>query len=282
MTVDDDNGRYVDNDALTVGGKYLFGDLSSIGAEVTTGDRGDSAQLNGEYRISPEHTFYGAYTYSTDRSDYDPLFNDRQNSGWTLGQRWRLSNQVNLFNESQFIKAPNESGLAHTFGMDFYPGVGWTLGFTLQQANLDRAAGNVERDAVSISAGRTSNDTQWQSKLEFRQDTGAERRDQWVTTNQFTQKISESLRIAARFNYSKTTDELQATAGAKFIEATSVSRGARSIPPAGRCWASSRICTTCPRWRRSATTSRCTTSAAACCRWKASTRPAPTGSSPAS
>lgn len=218
LTVDDDGGNYVDNDALTLGGKYLFGDLSSIGAEVTSGDRGDSAQVNGEYRISPEHTLYGGYTYSTDRSDYDPLFNDRQNSGWTLGQRWRLSNQVNMFNESQFIKAPNESGLAHTFGMDFYPGVGWTLGFTLQQANLDREVGGVDRNAVSVSAGRTSNDTQWQSKLEWRKDTGAEQRDQWVTTNNFTHKVNESFRIAARFNYSKTTDDLLAEAGAKFIE----------------------------------------------------------------
>lgn len=218
FTVDDDGGQYADNDALTLGAKYLFGDLSSVGAEVTSGDRGDSAQVNAEYRISPEHTLYGGYTYSTDRSDYDPLFNDRRNTGWTLGQRWRLSNQVNLFNESQFLKAPNESGLAHTFGMDFYPGVGWTLGFTLQNANLDRGTGNVDRDAVSVSAGRTSNDTQWQSKLEWRRDRGAEQRDQWVTTNNFTHKVNESFRIAARFNYSKTTDDLSSAAGAKFIE----------------------------------------------------------------
>lgn len=218
FTVDDDSGRYADNDAYTLGGKYLFGDLSSIGAEVTTGDRGDSAQVNAEYRLSPEHTFYGAYTWSTDRTDYDPLFNNRQTSGWTLGQRWRLSNQVNVYNESQYLKAPNESGLAHTFGMDFYPGVGWTLGFTLQTANLDRGTGNVDRNAVSVSGGRTSSATQWNSKLEWREDSGAERRTQWVTTNTFTQKVNESFRIAARFNYSKTTDDLQASAGAKFIE----------------------------------------------------------------
>lgn len=218
FTVDDDGGRYADNDAYTVGGKYLFGDLSSVGAEVTTGDRGDAAQVNAEYRLSPEHTFYGAYTWSTDRTDYDPLFNDRQTSGWTLGQRWRLSNQANLYNESQYLKAPNESGLAHTFGMDFYPGVGWTLGFTLQTANLDRGTGNVDRNAVSVSAGRTSSATQWNSKLEWREDSGAERRTQWVTANTFTHKVNESFRIAARFNYSKTTDDLLAEAGAKFIE----------------------------------------------------------------
>ena len=218
LTLDDDGGKYAKNNALTVGGKYLFGDLSSIGAEVTSGNRGDAAQINGEYRISPEHTFYGGYTYSTDKTDYDPLFNDRLTSGWTLGQRWRLSNQVNVFNESHFLKAPNESGLAHTFGMDFYPGVGWTLGFTLQQANLDKTVGNVDRRAVSVSAGRQSNDTQWQSKLEWRDDSGAEDRTQWLTTNNFSHKFNDSWRIAARFNYSKTTDNLQSNAGAKFIE----------------------------------------------------------------
>lgn len=218
FTVDDDHGRYADNDALSLGGKYLFGDLSTVGAEVTSGDRGDAAQVNAEYRLSPEHTLYGAYTFSTDTSEYDPLFNNRVNPGWTLGQRWRLSNQVNLFNESQYLKAPNESGLAHTFGMDFYPGQGWNLGFTLQTAELDNSVGLVDRNAISVSGGRTSADTQWQSKLEWRRDTGVERREQWVTTNRLLHKVNESFRIAARVNYSETEDQLLATAGAKFVE----------------------------------------------------------------
>jgi hypothetical protein len=217
-TIDDDGGKYPDNDALTVGGKYLFGDLSSVGAELTSGDRGDAAQVNAEYRLTPDHSFYGAYTHSTDRSEYDPLFNRRQTPGWTLGQRWRLSNQVNVFNESQFLKEPDASGIAHTFGMDFYPGEGWNLGFTLQSAELDKDIGQVDRDAISISGGRTSPDTQWSSKLEWRRDSGAERREQWVSSNRLLHKFSESFRIAARLNYSKTEDEIQAEAGAKFIE----------------------------------------------------------------
>ena len=39
FTLDDDGGQYASNDAFTLGGKYLFGNLSSVGAEVTTGDR---------------------------------------------------------------------------------------------------------------------------------------------------------------------------------------------------------------------------------------------------
>lgn len=218
VTLDDDGGTYADNNAFTAGAKYNFANLSTVGGEVTVGDRGNAAQINGEWRLSPEHSFYGSYTYSTDTTRYDPMFNPRVTPGWTLGQRWRLSNQVTLFNESQFLKAPHESGLAHSFGMDFYPALGWNAGFTLQTATLDRDVGEVERKAISVHGGRTSDSMQWQSKLEYRKDTGLEQREQWVTTNWLTWKASESWRWAARFNYSDTQDELNAIAGAKFVE----------------------------------------------------------------
>jgi hypothetical protein len=221
LTLDDDGGRYADNDAYTVGGKYLFGDLSSVGAELTDGDRGDAAQVNAEYRLTPDHSLYGAYTASTDTDAYDPLFNSSAQDGWTLGQRWRLSNQVNVFNESQFLKSDTgtESGLAHTFGLDFYPAQGWNTGFTLQRGDLvNSQGGSVQRRAVSVSAGRTSPLTDWQSKLEWRRDTGAEQREQWVSTNRLTHKFSDSWRIAARVNYSDTDDKLDPLAGARFIE----------------------------------------------------------------
>ena len=219
FTLDDDGGQYADNDAFTLGGKYLFGDLSSVGAEVTSGDRGNAAQVNAEYRLDTDHTVYGSYTYSTDTTAYDPLFNQNQPGGWTLGQRWRLSNQTTMFNESQFLKASDESGLAHTFGMDFFPAQGWRMGFTLSEGDLTNSeGGEIDRRAVSVSGGRTSPDTDWQSKLEWRKDSGFERREQWVTTNRLSHKIDESWRIAARFNYSDTEDEIDARAGARFIE----------------------------------------------------------------
>jgi hypothetical protein len=219
LTLDDDGGRYAGNDAFTVGGKYLFGNLSTVGAEATTGDRGDAAQVNAEYRLDTDHTVYGSYTYSTDSTEYDPLFNTDRPGGWTLGQRWRLSNQATMFNESQFLKSPDEAGLAHAFGTDFFPAQGWRMGFTLSEGELTNSEGGaVDRRAVSLSGGRTSPDTDWQSKLEWRKDSGFERREQWVTSNRLTHKIDESWRIAARLSYSDTEDEIDPAAGARFIE----------------------------------------------------------------
>lgn len=218
-TLDDDDGRYADNDAYTVGAKYRFANLSTVGAETTHGDRGNATQLNAEYRLEPDHTVYGTFTASSDSTEYDSVFNPRQQGGWTLGQRWRLTDKANLFNESQYLKDPNAgNGLANTFGMDFYPALGWNIGFTLQEAELSTSAGDVQRRAVSMTGGHTTPETTWSSKAEWRRDTGAEQRVQWVLANRIDHKVDESWRVSGKFNYSDTDDKLNPVAGARYIE----------------------------------------------------------------
>ncbi|MGY4517497.1 hypothetical protein [Lysobacter sp. HA18] len=216
-----ENGGYATNNRATLGGKYLFDNRSNVGAEISDGTRGQAAQLNGEYRLSDEHSVYGAYTYSTDTtaSRVASEFDRALSNGWTLGQRWRLSNQLNVYNESQSIRSSNgDEGVTHTLGMDVYPADGWQLGFTVMDGHLAATTGDVDRHAYSVSAGRTDPRTQWSSKLEYRRDTGAEQRTQWVTTNRLLYRVNEDWRIAARVNYSDTDDRLNAAAGARLAE----------------------------------------------------------------
>lgn len=219
LTLDDDSGNYADNNAITAGAKYNFANLSSVGAEYTTGDRGDSARINAEYRVSAEHSFYGNYTYSTDTTTNNALYRSQSPQGFTFGQRWRVSNQVNVFNESQFLKTQSTSGIAHSFGLDFYPGQGWTTGFTLQYGELEGLLGTVERNAYSVTGGFTNQDVNWNSRLEYRRDTGVEQRRQWVGTNRLLYKVNEDLRIAAKLNFGDTEDDFSSVQDAKFVEA---------------------------------------------------------------
>ena len=220
-TLNNDHHRYKDNNAYTVGGNLAFGQSSTVGAEYTHGDRGHAGQVNAEYRITPGHAFYGVFTSGNYTKDYDPVFANALQEGWTLGQRWQISNQVNIFNESQYLKPDTntQSGLAHTFGLDFYPAPGWVTGFTLQQGKLmNLRGGEVKRRAVSANAGRNTSDTNWQSRVEWRRDSGDENRDQWVFTNRLAHRFDDSFRVSARMNYSKTHDDISNIFGAKFIE----------------------------------------------------------------
>ena len=220
VTLDDDGGAYEKNDLLTLGARYLFGDRSSVGAELSGGSRGHGGKVDAEYRMAPDHSLYGSYSYSTDRTGTDPLFDSGLQSGWTVGQRWRLSNQVNVYNESQYLKdrRQDSAGLVHTFGMDFYPAQGWNLGFTLMDGELESTVGRINRRAYSVSGGRTDAVAQWNSKLEYRRDSGAEQREQWVTTNRLLYKLNEDWRFALRANYADTQDRINPVADAKLVE----------------------------------------------------------------
>ncbi|WP_250464987.1 hypothetical protein [Microbulbifer litoralis] len=215
----DETEDYDDNDLVGIGSRWLFGNSSAIGGEITSGGRGDALSVDGDYRVNADYSIYAGYTYSTDTTERRYVFDPHRTTGWTLGQRWRLSNQVNLFNENTYLKDPNQSGLAHTVGLDFYPSRGWNVGVTLQKGDLiDIYNGEVERKAVSLQGGRRSPGTDWQSKVEWRQDDGFEQREQWVTTHRLSHKVSESLRLAGRLNYSDTDDDLDLYGDAKFIE----------------------------------------------------------------
>ncbi len=218
FTLENDGGTYDNNDLITVGTRYLFGQRSSVGAEYSSGHRGDAASLTADYFVNSDYSIYGRYTYSTDTTDN--VFGPSITDGITLGQRWRVSNQVTIYNESQQLKAPQETGIAHTFGIDFIPSTGWNIGFNLQDGELENINGAViDRQAGSVSGSYRSPDLDWTSRLEYREDSGAENREQWLTTNRISYRLDQDWRLAARINYSDTEDLNDPAQNAEFTEA---------------------------------------------------------------
>lgn len=213
------DGAYENNDAVILGTRYLYSDSSSASAQYTTGHRGDALELDISHRLSKDHTVYGGYTWINDYvSDFDTAFGVNTNSGFTIGQRWNLTNKISLYNESQYIKNSEDKGATNSVGMDFYIGEGWNAGFLYQKGELDSDRGDVDRDSFSVNLGRTSDTMNWASKFEYRQDKGAEERKQWLTTNRLSFKVDESLSFAGRVNYSDTKDYLSYQNGARFTE----------------------------------------------------------------
>ena len=73
-------------------------------------------------------------------------------------------------------------------------------------------------DHVETNTGKTDEFMQWTSKLEYREDRGAERRKQWVSTNRLAYKVNEDWRLAGRVNYADTKDLMNTTASAKLVD----------------------------------------------------------------
>ena len=202
-----------DNNLATVGARWRLTDRTNVAADYSNGDRGDAATLSLDHRINSDHRVFGSYTMSADRTDRDSR--ERQ---FTVGNRSRISNQTTVFTESQFSRGQRESGVTHAFGLNFIPRAGWDLGLSLQHGELDALSGPVERDAATLTGRFRNQSIEWSSKIEFRDDDGAERREQVLSSNRASWRMSESLRMLMRFNLSNTNDLVDRSRDSRFVE----------------------------------------------------------------
>lgn len=221
VTLDDDHGNYKDNNAVTVGADYIYGDSSSIGAETMVGQRGNATQVYVSHRFTPDYSVYTNYSWSTSSysSDYESVFESDRTRGWTVGQRWRLNDRLSMFNESQALKENRDSSSYDTLGLDYLIAEGWTATFQLQDGKvITESGGRVDRTTASAGLTRTNKDMEWSSKLEWRHDRGAEQRVQWVSTNRISIKLDESWRVAGKLNFADTDDNLNSNDDARYVE----------------------------------------------------------------
>ena len=210
----DKSGAYTDNNLVTLGTKAQITKDLNVNGEITSGDRGDAAKVGLNYKMFKDYSVYTNYILSTDRLD-------NKRSTFTVGQKKSVSNQLKVYTEHQFTHENKQSGLGHTFGLDYQISKELTANASVQVARLDKkAAGLTDRDAFSVGLNYRKDKTSASTKLEYRKDkSDAERTEQWVTANRINYRLSPSLRLQGKFNYSETKDKRGNTLDARFTEA---------------------------------------------------------------
>ncbi|MEO1580779.1 MAG: OmpA family protein, partial [Pseudomonadota bacterium] len=230
FTLDNDGGDYDNNDLLSAGMTYSITERTSLLAEANTGHRGDGATVTLSHDVSGDHTVYGTFTHSTDTTD-NPLGGlpatgngrDRLLPGNTLalGHRSRISNQLDVFNETTAADTRGPVSLGHVFGLNWNAPGGFRLGLTLQRSDVNADLGVVDREAITLSGGYRSSRLNWTSRIELRDDQAAFSADsvhQWASINRLDWKLSDSFRMLTRFNYADTEDDGNFQDDAKLVE----------------------------------------------------------------
>ena len=208
------SGGYTDNNLFTLGTKARINDKLDLNAEISSGDRGDAAKIGANYRMNQGYSLYTNYTLSTDRTD-------NKRSTMTVGQKKSVTDQLKVYTEHQFTHEDTQSGLGHTFGLDYQVNKEVSAHTSMQVARLDKDAGGLtDRDAFSVGLNYRQDKTNASTKLEYRSDkSDTATTEQWVTTNKLNYRLSPSLRIQGKFNYSETKDKNGNTRDATFTEA---------------------------------------------------------------
>ncbi|KAG1694864.1 hypothetical protein GQR58_006810 [Nymphon striatum] len=138
-----------------------------------------------------------------------------------MGQRKTVSDQLRVYTEHQFTHETKQSGVGHTFGLDYQVSKELVANLSVQSARLDKEdSGLTDRDAFSVGLSYKQDATDASTRLEYRRDKGSEEdTEQWVTTNKVNYRLSPSLRLQGKFNYSETKDQRGNTRDASFTEA---------------------------------------------------------------
>lgn len=206
-------GNYQSNDLLTLGTKAKLTHRIDLAAELSSGDRGESATLGIDYKHSDDYKFYTNYTLSKESSN-------TQRNLFTVGQRKSVTDRLSVFSEHQFTRETLQYGLGHNFGLDYDITKHLVFNASIQTANLEQNDGGItDRNAFSVGFNYNKNKTKASSRLEYRLDKGdAKDTEQWVTTNRFDYRVNPSLRMQGKLNASVTTDRLDDTLDAQFIE----------------------------------------------------------------
>ncbi len=220
----DKTDQYEDNDSATIGAEFRVWEDLKLGGEYTHGDRGEVTEATATYDVTQDYSTY--LTYSND--------NYEGKNDVIVGQRADLTSDVDFYQENQFVDENNGKGRIDSFGFgydmtdDIDFGIGYQQGKIEKPNAIDPSKLEVtRRKAITFTTNIDIDNVSFKNKVEYRVDIGNEnvdiskrRIDQWVTTNRYTQHLTDEYTAFGKYNFSKSVSKETDETLERFIEAT--------------------------------------------------------------
>lgn len=207
------------NNRFGLGGRYKLSDPLSLTGEISGGNGGLGGKLGGDWRVNERSQLYMNYALDTDRTDNQ--YRGRQGR-FTTGGKTRYSDSLSVYAEERLQHGAGPSGLIHAFGLDLAALDSWNFGFKAENGDLsDPDAGDLERTALSLSAGYVKNKSKYAGNLEWRKDDGTTsgERTTWLMRNSLGYQTTPDWRFLGKLNFSFSDSEEGDTYNADFVEA---------------------------------------------------------------
>lgn len=183
---------YGANNMATVGGKYTPTEKVELGGAVSTGNRGEAAELTIGYKYSPDYEIYAGYTFENE----DDLTRDL-----TIGQKFQYSDRVTLFQENSIMKNYSEKGLLQGYGVDYEYRKNLFVGVMYERGDVDILDGKVTRNNVSTSLRYEDEKFYSKHRLEYGRDSGARNSSSWGFINNAKWKPTPEYTLFGEANY---------------------------------------------------------------------------------
>ncbi|MGL6120317.1 MAG: hypothetical protein ACRC0V_07395 [Fusobacteriaceae bacterium] len=183
---------YEANNLATVGMRYAATEKLELTGALSTGNKGDAAEVTANYQYSPDYEIYAGYTLENE---------DDTSKDLTIGQRFNYSDRVTLFQENSIMKNYSEKGLLQGYGVDYKYDENLFLGFVYERGDVDIEDGKVTRNNVSTSLRYETEKLYSKHRLEYGNDSGARSSSSWGFINNAKWKPTPEYTVFGEGNY---------------------------------------------------------------------------------
>ena len=212
-------GDVKDNNKVTLGFESQVTKKLRLGLEGFAGNRGNGGGVMVNYDVNDRASIYTKVT-----SDLDS--NASREITATSGVLFKPTSKMDLYTEHQKKSFSRERQTSDIYGVRYKPNTNHSFELSYSAGEVRRGDSGLslgrrdvtDRDVWILGYGFENKDLQYQSKLEYRRDKGAEDMRQWVTTNRFKTSQSKDWSWLAQFDYAKTKGDNSETL-ADFTEA---------------------------------------------------------------
>lgn len=207
ITVSKSN-NYETNNIITFGGEKSLTEKLTVNGKTSFGTRGNYTEVGADYNLTDDYTVYLGYSMDGEE-DINKI---------TGGQRARLNDKINIYQENQFVKESGRNGVMQSYGADYeiYEDVTFGASFQLGKIELPDNEGKSKRKAISLYSRVEKADFMLKNKIEYREEEEDKKIRQYLTTNTFNYVYSDEYTFAGKVNFAF-TDDIE---NYKFIESS--------------------------------------------------------------
>lgn len=208
ITADKSDG-YETNNSVSVGTAMSVTEKLRLDGELTTGTRGNGADIGVAYAVNDKHELYSKYSVLNDNEGNDGVF--------TLGQSAMMTDRTRIYHENQFLRGYGGKGFTGGYGVDYQKNKHLWLGALYQGGELNVDRGTIKKDSMTLEAKFEKRGFNMRNTLEYSRTRGEGDEsdvDSWGIANRFKKVIDEEYTLFGIGNFldgkNKSTGEREA------------------------------------------------------------------------
>ncbi len=190
------DGTRARNNRVGLGADVGVSDRLNVGGEISDGDGGLGAIARATWQMDDKTQTYLSYSLEPDSADNRYR---GQIGKFTIGGRRVMSDYVSVLVEQSYHHGDGPVGTVTSLGLDLSPENEWNYAIRTEFGDIsDPLSGDLERRAVSLSAGYRTDTSDFSGTLEYRLDKGANSIETWGLRTRYSYQVHPDWRWLMR------------------------------------------------------------------------------------